>query len=189
LLGVLPWTFFSGALEHSSMVLLEHAPLVRKSYFPRELLVFSVLFSRLITLIIGIGVAGLLTINSPRGSFFWPIPATLALVAIAGGWGLFLAGVNVVLRDVAFLLRFALRFGFYACPIAYPLSLVPEGARGAYDFNPLVAILWCFQQLANPNMPAPPAVAMITATAAAIISPVFGWWVFRRLRDPISDLL
>ena len=196
LLGVVAWTFFSSTLEQSTITLIEHAPLIRKVYFPRELLVFAVVCGRLATLFISIVVAGVfVVVGSGAGAVaplgeVWLLPlGAVALAVFATGLALFLSAINVLYRDVGFIVRFVLRLGFFACPIAYPISLVPADLRVFYDLNPLVALLWLFQRAASPTVAAPSDVAIVSGVVGAVASLPIGWYLFRRLRGPVSDLI
>lgn len=191
--GVLPWLFISSSLEQSTYTLLEHAPLLKKAAFPRELLVVAVIVSRLSTLLLGMVVAVVFTIA--RGVMFTPAQAGLLLMGVAGaatlalGLGLVLSAMQVLLRDVGFVLRFALRLGFYACPIVYPLTRLPESVRASYEMNPLVPLLWCFQAVAVPAEAQPSPIAFVVAALVVASVGVGGWFSFRRLLPAVGDRL
>ncbi len=196
LMGVLAWTFLSSGIEQSTLTLLAHAPLVKKSYFPREILIFAVLFSRLTTLVVGclLGLAGAIVASARGGDIAWErvafLPLGLAAIGLlALGAGLLLSTLHVILRDVEFLVRFGLRLLFYACPIVYPVLRVPEHLRPLYDLNPLVGLLWLFQGFTNPALPMPSTVAVCSSTFAVIGVPLLGWASFRRLQWRVADLL
>lgn len=196
LLGIAPWMFVSSALEQGSATLLEHAPLIRKIYFPREILVGAVVFSRLTTLLLSIGVAvAVAGVSVARGAELDLARAPLLLAGLAllsmmtFGLSLALAALNVVLRDVGFLLRFALRIAFYASPIVYPLLRVPLSLRPLYELNPMVGLLFCFQAVADPAVPWPGPVGLVSAILCPPLVCAFGVWLFRRLRSTVADLL
>jgi lipopolysaccharide transport system permease protein len=196
LFGLLPWLCLSSTLEQSSMTLLEHAPLIRKVYFPRELLVLAVVVSRLSTLALGMFLSAIIA------AIAWVTPAPLALghawllpLALLGlvmhvvGLSLAVSALQVILRDTAFLVRFALRLGFYSCPIVYPLTRVPEHMRAFYELNPFVGLFYAFQAVADLHVPAPSMVGVTTAVVAPFVSLIGGWFLFRGLEATVSDLL
>lgn len=191
--GVLPWLFISSTLEQSTHTLLEHAPLLKKAAFPRELLIVAVVFSRLTTLLLGCAVA--VVFSLVRGVPMTPVHfgllllGIIALTVVAFGLGLVLTALQVLLRDTGFLLRFALRLGFYACPIVYPLTRIPEQMRSLYELNPLVSLLWCFQAATLPPAGQPSSTALIVATCAVVACGLGGWMLFRRLLPDVADRL
>lgn len=54
---------------------------------------------------------------------------------------LFLAMLNVFVRDTAFLVGFGLRILFYITPIIYPASRVPESFRFLIELNPFAHLI------------------------------------------------
>lgn len=196
LMGTLAWSFLASTLEQCTHTVLEHAPLIKKAYFPREILLIAVVFSRFTTLLAGLVIALLAMVVSTELGFpvawshLWTLPlGAVAVAALALGLGMFLSSVQVMLRDVGFLVRFALRLAFYACPIVYPVVMVPEHLRVAYDLNPLVAVLWLFQAPTNASLAAPSVVAMSSAACAVVLTPIVGWLTFRKLQWQVADLL
>lgn len=196
LLGLAPWMFLSSTLEQASGTLLEHSPLIRKVYFPWQLLIGAVVFSRLTTLLLCLVLAaGLAAVAVANGGtvaldrlMLLPL-GVLLLTLMTFGLSLALAALNVLMRDVAFLVRFALRVVFYACPIVYSLSLVPSSVRPLYELNPLVGLLFFFQAGADRAVPTPGAVGLASAVVAPLVAIMGGGWAFRRLRASVGDLL
>ena len=193
--GVLPWLFFSSTVESASGSLLEVAPLLRKIAFQRELLVLSVVIARFTTLVVGLMLAyAWAAVWSLCGAVLHWEAAPLALLGclllVAWTTGISLAAscFQVVLADTSFLVRFALRLGFYACPVIYPTSRVPEFLRSFYELNPLVGMLSCFNSLAA-DKPWPSATALIAAALGATVVLVGGVWFFRQAQATVSDLV
>lgn len=191
--GVLPWLFLSSTLDQSSHTLLEHAALLKKAAFPRELLIVAVVVSRLTTLLLGVVVA--IAFTFARGQPFGVTELLLLLAGIVGitvaatGISLVASALQVLLRDAGFVLRFALRLGFYACPIVYPLTRLPQDLRPVYELNPLVTLLWCFQSSVVPQGARPAALSMMVCVGAVTLTGVGGWLAFRRLLPAVGDRL
>lgn len=195
LAGVLAWGYISSTLEQAAGTLLQYDVVIKKVYFPRELLLFAVVFSRLTTLVAGFVVLALAAaVFADPGTIafdrMWLVLlGTVATTGILFGLGLVLAALQVILRDVTFLLRFALRLLFYACPIVYPISRVPPWARDVYDLNPLVGLLWTFQACMDQAVPAPSTAAFTSTILFALIVPIGGWALFRRIQWGVVDAL
>jgi ABC-type polysaccharide/polyol phosphate export permease len=191
--GVLPWLFLSSTLEQSTGTLLEHAQLLKKSAFPRELLIGAVVVSRLTTLLLGVLVAiafGFVR-GVPLGAADVGLVAlgTAAMTIIAFGAGLVFASLQVLLRDVLFLVRFALRLGFYACPIVYPLTRIHGGLRDVYELNPLVSLFWCFQSSALTDAARPSTASFASGAVVVLACGVGGYALYRRLASAVADRL
>lgn len=172
LVAVLPWTYLSGLLIGCTGSLVADAPLIRKVYLPRLLFPLSQVISNLIIFALSLlAVLPFLLYYRvlPGWSLLWLPVATLLLTLFGTGVALVLACLNVLYRDVNYVLRVLLRIGFYACPIVYGLELVPERFRGLYLFNPLSVYILLFRSalLERPlDLPWP---QMAWAVAAAVL--------------------
>lgn len=155
--GLLPWNFFANCINVSLDSLLANANLIKKVYFPRELLVVAAIGALLVTFLIELLV--LLVILLCVGSMVLPwIPVLLVLVlfqtVLVLGVGLSLSVLNVYFRDVKHFMVLALMALFYSVPVVYPVSLVPKEStvlgveipvRAIYNLNPLVQMIDCFR--------------------------------------------
>ena len=146
--GLLPWTFFSGAVLATGNCLVGNAHLITKVYFPRLIIPISSIAGRLVDLgvafVILIGLMFYfrvgITLHFLMAPFFILILALLAL-----GFGLWTSAVNVKYRDVGIALPLLIQVWMFASPIVYPLSLVPQRWRLVYSMNPVVGILEGFR--------------------------------------------
>ncbi|MDP8974893.1 MAG: ABC transporter permease [Actinomycetota bacterium] len=153
LCGLLPWNFFGNSLSGSIGVIVGNASLVKKVYFPRSLLVFASVGSWTTSFLIELVV--LLVALLIAGNFVVPwLPVLLVIVAVLmffiAGVALIFSAANVYFRDVEHLVGVALQVWFYATPVVYPISLVPERlelagrslpVRFLYELNPMVGFV------------------------------------------------
>src|SRR5512133_1417260 len=131
LVGLAAWIFFATSVQAASRSLLDNANLIRKTRFPRQLVPLSVVATNLISF--GVMLAVLLVLNFSllprvRATEWLAIPLAAALVAITGGLALALASLNVLFRDIEFLVAALLLPLFFLTPVLYPLS-DPQIAR------------------------------------------------------------
>jgi lipopolysaccharide transport system permease protein len=146
--GLLPWIFFSNAVNHSSNSLVGNAHLITKIYFPRVIIPtasvtaglvdFSVAFAMLAVLMLYYGVA--LTWHLLMLPLLVVMTAALAL-----GVGMWMSALNVKYRDIRFALPFALQLLMFITPIIYPSSLVPSPWRQLLSLNPLAGIIEAYR--------------------------------------------
>jgi lipopolysaccharide transport system permease protein len=144
----LPWTFFSQALSRSAGSLVGSAGLITKVYFPRVLIPLASTAMPVVDFSFSLlTLAGLMT--------WYRMPATWNLLALplffflalltALALGLLLSPINVRYRDVGYTVPFLLQLWFYASPVVYPASLVPERWRPFYNLNPMVGVIEGFR--------------------------------------------
>src|SRR6266498_3928078 len=131
LVGLSACIFFAASVPSASRSLLDNANLIRKTRFPRQLVPLSVVATHLISF--GVMLVALLVLNFAllprvRGTEWLALPLGLALVALTAGLALALASLNVLFRDVEFLVAAFLLPLFFLTPVLYPLS-DPQIAR------------------------------------------------------------
>lgn len=129
LVGLMPWNFFSGALMGGTGAITSNAALVKKVYFPREILPLSAVLSSLVNFFIGLGVllvflygSGLpLTIHS-----VWVVPLLITEIIFVLGLALLLGSLHVFYRDISMIMDVLMLAWFFLTPVMYPLSRFGE---------------------------------------------------------------
>lgn len=141
LCGFLPWTFFSLSLSMAVSSIKDNANLVKKVYFPREILPLSIVLSNLVQFLLTfvILIPALLLFNIKLGFPLLFLPLIILFqLAFTLGLALILAALNVLFSDVRHLLEIFLQIWFWLTPIIYPVSFVPERFQSLYRLNPAV---------------------------------------------------
>ncbi|MBK8013106.1 MAG: ABC transporter permease [Deltaproteobacteria bacterium] len=143
-LGILPYNYVSSIIVGGASALVNSASLIRRVPLPRELFVLSVVGSNLVTFLLSMlaAVPFMIAFEIPIGwhLLLFPIPVVL-MTAFATGIALVMACINVVYRDVGYVLRVAIRMVMYLSPVIYELDRVPERFRDLYLLNPLSVYL------------------------------------------------
>jgi homopolymeric O-antigen transport system permease protein len=145
LAGMVCWTYFSGSASTAMSSLVDNSVLLRKIYFPREVLPLSAVLAGLADFLPGLAtliVAAALYGMAPTVAWL-ALPVPLVILALAAGaLGVGVAGVNVYYRDVRYALPFVLQVGLFLTPVVYSLSTIPERWRTAYAIlNPVAAAI------------------------------------------------
>jgi lipopolysaccharide transport system permease protein len=189
--ALLPWQFFSNVLIRGTSSLLIHQGLVQKVYFPREIIVLSVIASATIDFVLGGFVfAGLLWFYGVSVTSQWIFIAPVFCIQLCFSIGLvlLLSPINVFYRDVGLLLPFVIQVWMYATPIIYPLSVVPERFRVLYSFNPMVGIIEAYRQLIiHGKAPEPVSLLLSFCLGVAILG--VGIYYFKSREDRLADVL
>jgi len=173
--------------------MLDNANLIRKTRFPRQLVPLSVVATHLISFVVMLVV--LLVVNFAllprvRATEWLALPLGLAIVAITSGIALALAALNVLFRDIEFLVSALLLPLFFLTPILYPLN-DPQIARRD----------WVVDLIHWGNPLAPPIEALrdplfygrlpglgdsVYTVVAAVVALALGAYVFNRVDDQIA---
>jgi lipopolysaccharide transport system permease protein len=190
LTGTAAWSYFSGAANTGAESLVANQGLLRKIYFPREILPLTAVLSGLIDLAIGlllVVAATLLYGIAP--DVVWlalPLPI-LILVVFAAAFALALSSLNIYYRDIRYVLPFLLQVGLFASPIAYSLSLVPERWRDIYAvLNPIAAAVDGIRRILLHGS-WPDAAVAFGALAWSLLLLAAALMLFKRLERGFSD--
>ena len=147
LTGLLPWNFFALSLNRATSSMIENANLIKKVYFPRESIPFSILLTNLIDFVLELVVLFAFLLLW-RYWFFAYLPtlllAVVALFLFTAGVALVVSAATVYFRDLQQLVPLGVMIWFYGTAVIYPLDMVPASARPVLAYvnpmNPIVAL-------------------------------------------------
>jgi lipopolysaccharide transport system permease protein len=142
--GMVPWGFFGASIGRGSASLVGSAHLITKVYFPRLIIPLTSTLGGVVDLAIGLVVLIVmgLVYRVPLSPGLAALPIMLALLlGLALAVAVWLSALNVLYRDVSNLVPLVMQVWFYATPIVYPASLVPEAWRSLYYLNPMTTII------------------------------------------------
>jgi lipopolysaccharide transport system permease protein len=144
LAGLIPWNFFSAALNRASNSLVGSANLITKIYFPRMLIPLASVLSGMVDIAITLAALVLIAVGTGYG-LSWKalaLPGFVLLAVITTfGFGLFLSALNVRFRDTAFVVPFLTQALFFVTPVIYSTTTFPEGLRWVFALNPMAAVV------------------------------------------------
>ncbi len=189
--ALLPWGLFSKALTDAGRSLVINRNMITKVYFPRLVVPISSVLSGVVDFLIAFLVLlGMIVyFKIAPTSAVWTLPLFLILALITAlGVGLWLSALNVIYRDVGYLLPFLTQFWFYITPVVYSSSEIPEQWRLIYALNPMVGVVEGFRWalLSKETEPGP----MVAVSAAiAVIILVTGMFYFRRMERTFADMV
>jgi ABC-2 type transport system permease protein len=145
--GLLPWQFFSLSLTKATPSLVYERQLLQKSSFPREVIPVSIILSNFINFVVSLSILVIflmLTKNFIFPQILYLIPASILLLLFTIGLSLLTSTLQVKYRDINFFNQSMLILWFYATPVIYNLSLIPQNFRFLHYLNPLTYIFELF---------------------------------------------
>lgn len=146
--ALLPWTFFTTAVSFGALSVVNNGNLVTKVYFPREILPFSAVFAAFFDFIMGsvIFLAMLIFYRIPIGiNLFLLIIPIFSILLFTSGISLLLSALNVLFRDIRFLVPLILQIWLYATPVIYSLNQVPQKYKFLMLLNPMTSLIESFR--------------------------------------------
>lgn len=146
--ALLPWGLFSKALNDAGRSMLSNRNMITKVYFPRLIIPLSSVLGGVVDFLIAFGV--LLVMMAFYGMpLTWAalsLPLFLLMAILASlGVGLWLSALNVIYRDVGYVLPFLTQLWLLITPVGYSSSEVPEAWRLLYGLNPMTGVVEGFR--------------------------------------------
>ncbi len=201
--GLLPWNYFAGALMGGIQSIVGNSSLIKKVYFPREVLPAAVVASNLVNFIIALPVLFLLAFLSGVRLTPWvlllPLPIlveTLFLIGIV----LLLSTLEVFYRDIHMIMDVAILAWFFLTPIFYDMRQLPSrplftlaghpvtAARIVMWLNPMASIINTYQDLIYRGHPT--ALDFLARTAlTSVFVFIIGYAVFLKYRGRFGEEL
>lgn len=183
--GYAPWLGLSEGLSSATSSVVGSSGIVKNIAFKSELLPIVGAMLGLVPLAVGLILIFILQIGSGEGISLTiavlPFVILLQFVFVAG-MGLFLAALNVFLRDTALALPSILTILLFASPIFYPISAYPDAARRVLIYNPFYVLAELYRApILHGAVPPMWMVVYLSLISAAIF--IGGLWWFRRLKS------
>ena len=189
--GILPWTWFSSSLLEASNVLIAGGNLIRKVLFPAEVLPIVTVLAGLVHFCFGLPIlaAFLMYYRVPLAAadLAWFPVIVLVQLILTLGLALLVSALTVHFRDVRDLLANLLTLWFFATPIIYALSQVPEPVRRYLNLNPFTHLAVSYQEVLFRNGPFTQWPRLLLVGAGSLVVFGVGFFVFDRLRDTLAE--
>lgn len=192
LCGLLPWNYFQNGIMGSITSVSGGAGLVKKVFFPREILPIASILAQLVNFLLAFVVlfAFLLIFDATFSPWLWLLPVVILIqTCFMIGLGLFLSTLHVFYRDTGMIMDVLILAWFFLTPIFYSVDLLPESTvvmgltldvqRIFYIVNPMASIINLYRDLLYWGYRTEIDFFMRSAaTAVAVL--IFGYWFFNR---------
>jgi lipopolysaccharide transport system permease protein len=193
-LAVIPWTYFSNAVNASGQSLINTSSIFTKVYFPRIIIpltpVFSKLVDFLISFLILIGIMIFYKYTPGSNVMFLLIPLFIIILS-AAGIGFWLSSLAVQYRDFKFAMSFMIPLLMYVAPVTFPASLVHDKlgsvAYHFYALYPMVGGIEGFRSSFAAGKEMPWDIISISGLSALAIL-MSGLWYFRKMEKYFADI-
>jgi lipopolysaccharide transport system permease protein len=189
--ALVPWTFLAASLTDMVNSIVQNMDLVKKIYFPREVLPTAAMIARLMDFGIAttLIVVLLVVYQAPFFPTGWLVLPFILIVQILLilGLGFLGASLNVFYRDVQSLLTLVIQLWFYASPIIYPVTLIPDKFKLFYFLNPMAGIITAYRDvIINGEMPG---TYMIPSTIVTVFLFILGYLFFKKTEFKFADIV
>lgn len=190
--GMIPWIFFSSAVSGGTTCIKNQSEMVKKIYFPREVLPVSFVTSAFVNMLFCFIMIFLVIAISGRGfSFvallFLPLVMIIEYI-MALGFTFIVSGMTIYFRDMEHIVGVIMMAWIYLTPIMYSVEMVPERLRPVYYLNPMTPVIEAYQHiLYYKTIPAMKTLCLAGLFAATVL--VIGSVAFKKMERNFAEEL
>ena len=189
--GLIPWLFFSTAINRSAFTIIENSGIIKKVFFPREILPISIVTSECINFLIStIIIFGFILFTGYGFSsyiLYYPL-ILLVQYVITLGIALILSAITVYVRDLAHFVGVALQLLFYATPICYASGKIPADYQWIMRYNPMAYIINGYRAIFY-DKTTPDLMGLGILFLIGIAICVVGYMIFNKLQKGFAEQL
>lgn len=189
--GLIPWQYFSSVILRGAASIIDNGNIIKKVYFPREILPISVVTSEgvnfLISTIIILGFVIFGGIGlSVNILWYFIILAIQYVVSI--GFAFIVSSLSVYFRDLLHLLGIIIQLLFYATPIVYTANAVPAGLQWIIKINPMSYLIEAYRNIFYNKM-SPDIKSLLIPLVMGIVLCIIGYMIFKKLERRFAEEL
>lgn len=191
IVALIPWNFFTTAVQTGTSSVTVNGGILKKVYFPREIIPISVTTSQLINFLITCLIMFLFILFSGVGFsihfLFFPVLVLIEYLLILG-LNFILSAVTVFVNDLAHFVQVAMTLGFYATPIVYLSSMLPDKFQWAMKANPMAVLVEAYRSVLYYHE-LPDMKWLFIWTALSILILIVGYAIFKKLEKTFVEEL
>lgn len=189
--GLIPWTFFATAITRSAFTMIENGNILKKVYFPREILPISVVTSEATNFLISTIIIIAFTLFSGLGItkyiLIYPL-VYLTQYLLLIGISLVVSSICVYIRDLQHFIGVFLQLLFYGTPIVYAADTIPQEFAWILKINPMTYIINGYRDIFY-NQTMPDIKGLFILIAILLVVCVLGYMIFSKLQKGFAEEL
>lgn len=193
LAGLLPWQLFENAFRNGSKSLVSNRNMITKIYFPRVVLPMSSVLSSVVDFFVALPIliGMMIYFGYTPNAYSLLLPFYLLLTVVtAFGVSLWLSALDVLYRDIGYIIPFISQLWMYLTPIAYGSDLITDPKwRFVYNLNPMVGVVNGFRRALLGTYSEIPWQSILFSTLISIIILLTGLVYFRRMERNFADVI
>ena len=189
IIGIIPWTFVTTTISYGTRVILDNCEIIKKVFFPREILPISVAVSGLVNFFISCLIIFIFMFFSgvafTKYLVLLPIIALIQFILLLGL--IFItSSINIYMRDLEYIVTFIVNLLFYATPIIYSVDMFPDKFKWVLNLNPLATIITSYRDIMlfgqMPNL-----TNLLFTALFSFVLLIIGYSVFRKLEKGFAE--
>lgn len=190
--ALVPWIFFSSALTTGSKAILGQANMIKKIYFPREVMPIAYSTSSFINMLLSFIIIFVVVFFSGRElsvkAFLYLPFIMITQYILVTGVTFITSSLTVYLRDLEHIMGVLNMALMYLTPVVYGIEYIPEKMRGIYMINPMSSIVVCYRDILYYGK-VPQTNLMLLGFGLSVLVFVIGWVTFSVLKKHFAEEL
>lgn len=189
--GLVPWQYFSSVVLRGAATIIDNGNIIKKVYFPREILPISVVASEGVnflistTIILGFVIFGGIGLS---WNILWYFLILAIQIIVSIGIAFIVSSLTVYFRDLLHLLGILMQLLFYATPIVYSMDAVPASMKWLLMLNPMSYLIEGYRNIFY-NKTMPNFEGLLIALVMGVVLCVCGYFIFRKLEKRFAEEL
>lgn len=192
IIGILPWTFFTTVINQGTFTIVGNAGIIKKVFFPREILPISVVTSGLINFLISCLIIFIFLIFGGIGFSKYILYLPLIILAqyiLSLGIVFITSAIDVYVRDAEYIINFIIMMLFYATPILYSADLFANSkVAWILKLNPMATIINSYRDIlfykTMPNIE-----SLLIVLLGSIVLLFIGIKIFKKLEKGFAEVV
>lgn len=189
--ALIPWTYFTTTITQSAFTVIGNADIIKKVYFPREILPISVVTSGAINFLISTIIILAFVLGSGMGIskyiILYPFILLIQYILLLG-IGFFVSAITVYFRDLEHIIGIVLMAAFYGTPIVYKLEQLPHNLQILMQINPMTHLINAYRDIFYyQQMPSMKVLSVLLLIS--IILTIVGYFIFKKLQKGFVEQL
>ena len=190
--ALIPWIFFSSSVLGGAASIIAQKDMVKKIYFPREVLPISTVTTNFVNMLLCFIVVFAVVILSGIKLNFLAllclIPVWIVEYILALGMAFLTSAVTVYFRDMEHILGIVMMAWQYLTPVLYSYDIIPPQYQLIFDLNPMTPIISAYRDILYESK-VPDLKSLISATVMGLVVLVIGWITFSKLKRRFAEEL
>lgn len=191
IVALIPWNFFTTAIQSGTGCVVANGNILKKVYFPREIIPISITTSQLINFLITCIIMAAFIIFSGVGFsihlLLFPLLVLIQYI-LTLAFTFVLSALTVFVRDIDHFVSVFLTLGFYATPIVYQASMLPEKFQWVLKINPMAQLVEAYRSILYYHQ-MPDLLMLGIWGILSIILIIVGYIIFKKLEKSFVEEL
>lgn len=189
--GIIPWTFLTSVTTLGTACIKINSGIIKKVYFPREILPISAVISSLINFLISCTIILIFCIGTGAGIsyhlLYLPVIAFIQFI-LSLGISFILSSINVYIQDIEYVVTFVMNMAFYGTPILYNLKSFANSniLVNLIKLNPMTTLIDSYRDIflyhVTPNF-----YGLFMVFVFSIFLMIFGYMLFKKLEKGFAE--